>query len=269
MYGGQGKIPNTNNLMTFNDPQREWCCDVRSIDTETAEMNGLAPPRLTGSNREATGDDRRTIRLQNKRRRQRLKAAQKFESLWTEHTGKVRYESTLMPREHGEYRNAMCPTGRALHHPANNMLRDWATFGCPTRTGRNWSKEEMWEAVERGPHRSATSPEAMEHSAAEITEKLQTKQARLVAWDDIKNDPPLQLKVSPIAAIPHKSKAYRSILDLSFRLRLKNGGVLAAVNDTTVKSAPQGAIDQLGECLTRIIHAFAETDDEAKIFMAK
>jgi hypothetical protein len=45
--------------------------------------------------------------------------------------------------------------------------------------------------------------------------------------------------------------------------------VLAAVNDTTVKSAPKGAIDQLGECLTRIIHAFAETDDDAKIFMAK
>jgi hypothetical protein len=68
----------------------------------------------------------------------------------------------------------------------------------------------------------------------------------MVAWDDIKDDPPPQLKVSPIAAIPHKSKAFRSILDLSFRLRLKNGGVLAAVNDTTVKTAPQGAIDQLG-----------------------
>jgi hypothetical protein len=91
----------------------------------------------------------------------------------------------------------------------------------------------------------------------------------LVPWDEIKDDPPRQLKISPIAAIPHKSKAYRSILDLSFRLRLKNGGVLAAVNDTTVKSAPKGAIDQLGECLTRIIHAFAEADDDAKIFMAK
>jgi hypothetical protein len=62
------------------------------------------------------------------------------------------------------------------------------------------------------------------------------------------------LKISPIAAIPHKSKAFRSILDLSFRLWLKNGGILAAVNDTTIKSAPKGAIDQIGECLTRIIH---------------
>jgi len=58
-------------------------------------------------------------------------------------------------------------------------------------------------------------------------------------------------------------------LDLSFRLRLKNGGIVAAVNDTTIKSAPKGVIDQLGECLTRIIHAFAEASDDAKIFMAK
>jgi hypothetical protein len=58
-------------------------------------------------------------------------------------------------------------------------------------------------------------------------------------------------------------------LDLSFRLRLKNGGVLTAVNNTTIKSAPKGAINQLGECLSRIVHAFAETDEDAKNFMAK
>ena len=81
-----------------------------------------------------------------------------------------------------------------------------------------------------------------------------------MAWDNIKNDPTQQLKISPIAAIPHKSKAFSSILDLSFRLRLKNGGVLAAVNNTTVKTAPKGAIDQIGECLSRIIHAFAEAE---------
>jgi hypothetical protein len=111
----------------------------------------------------------------------------------------------------------------------------------------------MWEAVERGPHRSATTLEAIIHFAEEIREKISTHQACLVPWDDIKDNPPAQLKISPIAAIPHKSKAFRSILDLSFRLRLKNGGVLAAVNNTTVKTAPKGAIDQIGECLTRIV----------------
>ena len=41
------------------------------------------------------------------------------------------------------------------------------------------------------------------------------------------------------------------------------------VNDTTVKKTPGGAIDQLGECLSRIMHAFAAAEEDDKIFMAK
>ena len=79
----------------------------------------------------------------------------------------------------------------------------------------------------------------------------------------------MELKISPIAAIPHKSKQFRSILDLSFNLRLKQGGIVPSVNATTIKTAPKGAIDQLGHSLTRIIHAFAEAQEDACIFMAK
>ena len=142
-------------------------------------------------------------------------------------------------------------------------------FGCPTRTGKPWTKTEMWEVVAQGPHCSALSPKAIAYFKAEATEKVRTKQARLVRWEDIKDNPPKELKISPIAAIPHKSKDFRSILDLSFPLCLKNGGVLASVNNTTEKMAPAGAIDQIGKCLSQIIHAFAETDKDAKIFMAK
>jgi hypothetical protein len=70
-----------------------------------------------------------------------------------------------------------------------------------------------------------------------------------VQGEDIKENPPNKLKISPIAAIPHKSKAYQSILDLSFRLHIKSGGVLLAVNDTTEKTAHRGAIDQIRESL--------------------
>ena len=72
-------------------------------------------------------------------------------------------------------------------------------------------------------------------------EKVHTKQARLVECDTIKDNPPLELKISPIAAIPHKSKAFCSIIDLSFQLILKSGGVLAAVNDTTEKNSTKGS----------------------------
>jgi len=103
-------------------------------------------------------------------------------------------------------------------------LLEWSKMGCPTKTGRPWSKEEMWEAVARGPHQSSRSTEALAHFTAESAEKVRVGQAKLVLWDDIKGNPPPQLKISPIAAmIPHKSKAFRSILDLSFSLCLKNG----------------------------------------------
>jgi hypothetical protein len=86
-----------------------------------------------------------------------------------------------------------------------------------------------------------------------------------------KHNPPSQLKISPITAILHKLRGFCSILDLSFSLHLKNGGILHSVNNTTVKMAPKGALDQLGHALRRIIHALAESDEYigSKIFMAK
>ena len=103
----------------------------------------------------------------------------------------------------------------------------------------------------------------------EVANTVAKGQARVVLWDDIKDNHPRQLKVSPVAAIPHKSRAYRSFLDLSFPLRLEDGGVIESVNVTTEKWAPRGAIDQLGHSLKRIIHAFAEADNDAVILMAK
>ncbi len=38
---------------------------------------------------------------------------------------------------------------------------------------------------------------------------------------------------------------------------------------TTIKSAPNGAINQLSHSLTQIIHAFAETEEDARIFITK
>ncbi len=127
----------------------------------------------------------------------------------------------------------------------------------------------MWEAIEWGLHQLAMSLEAIEHFMAEIAKKICTKQAPLVPWDLIKRNPPRELKISPITAILHKSKAFCPILDLLFLLHLKNGGVFAGVNDTTMKTAPAGAINRIGDCLSRVIHTFAEANKDAKIFMAK
>jgi len=230
---------------------------------------GLLPPVIETTGAEVVGKDIERLRLQNKRRRHTLQEQQSQTSAWTTHTGDQKLPTaTTLPIT---WRGDMCPSGIATSHPAGSLLHEWSQIGCPTRTGQPWTKEEMWEAVERGPHRSALSDEALTHFAGEALDKVNAGQSKIVLWDTIKDNPPTQLKISPIAAIPHKSRGYRSILDLSFSLKLKNGGIRPSVNDTTIKTAPKGALDQLGHALSRIIHAFAEADDtpDAKIFMAK
>jgi hypothetical protein len=168
-----------------------------------------------------------------------------------------------------KWRGSMCPANLALEHPAAEKLLEYATGGCPANTGKPWSKEQMWAAVERGPHVSALDPDAIAQLEGEIADKVKAGQCKVVLWDEIKDNPPEQLKISPLAMIPHKSRAFRAILDLSFRLRLQDGSEVPSVNEATTLEAPAAAIDQMGHALNRIIHAFAEADDDAKIFMAK
>jgi hypothetical protein len=230
------------------------------------KMIGLEPPRLDKCDRPMIGDDVKQLRKENKRRKRERKAVQQQYNQWKVQKG----EGKLRKRWDDDvkaYQNAMCPQGQALRHPAAQLLQEYAEFGCPVRTGKPWTKEMMEEAVQRGPHQSALTPEALEHFAAEAKEKVEKGQAILIPWDETKDNPPPELKISPVAAIPHKSKAFRTILDLSYRIRLKNGGVISSVNDMMEKLAPQGSIDQIGESLTRIIYAFAEADEDAKIFM--
>ena len=77
------------------------------------------------------------------------------------------------------------------------------------------------------------------------------------------------MKVSPIAEIPHKSKSFRSILDLSFSLKLTPHGRVPSVNENNKKTAPGGAIDQIGHVLLHLIHAFSEAPDCANISQEK
>ena len=61
----------------------------------------------------------------------------------------------------------------------------------------------------RGPHESSLAEEAIAHFAAEEKEKVSSNEARLVCYEKFKGDFPAKTKVSPIAEIPHTSKAFR------------------------------------------------------------
>ena len=155
-----------------------------------------------------TGTSKGKLRAQNKRDRRRQLLQQAESSQWRTHMGQGEPWQTITGGEDHPGNKGMAPRGRARAHPAGNLLHEWEQYGCPTMTGKEWTRAEVEAAIERGPHASALTPEAIEHFRVEIVEKVAAGQAQVVAWDDIASSPPGQLKVSPVAAIPHKSKAY-------------------------------------------------------------
>ena len=111
--------------------------------------------------------------------------------------------------------------------------------------------------LERGPHWSATGKAAVWQLRKETEDKIKHNYARVVKWGDIKKNPPKKLKFSPVAMIPHKSKPFWCILDLSFTLFHK-GVRYSSVNARTRKMARPEAMVKLGQVIRRIIHLMAE-----------
>lgn len=108
----------------------------------------------------------------------------------------------------GHHQNRVCPSGMVVNHPDYAKLLEYSTKGCPFKTGHNREKAEIHAAVMRGTHESALSKEDIANFAAEEKQKVAAKQARLVRYDLIKDNLPEQMKVSPVAEITHKSKAF-------------------------------------------------------------
>jgi hypothetical protein len=241
-------------------------CDNKRCSDNASVWPGLSPPTVSTGER-VSGVNKRQLRRENKNRRIEKQETQPETSYWSTHKGQ--FELPVPKQAPKKWVGEMCPRNLALYHPAAAKLLQYATGGCPANTGKPWSREEMQAAIDRGPHISAMDPDAMKQLATEVNEKVKKGQAKLVLWDDIKNDPPPELKISPIAMIPHKSRQFRAILDLSFRLKLKNGGFIPSVNESTTLEAPAGAIDQMGHVLSRVIHAMAEAGPEDKVCMAK
>jgi hypothetical protein len=59
-----------------------------------------------------------------------------------------------------------------MDHPAGALLWEYATYRCPTKTRAPRKKEEIWEAVARGPHALAMSAKALERFRLEAEEKV-------------------------------------------------------------------------------------------------
>ena len=132
-------------------------------------FSGLEPPRLEATGERVTGADTPKLRIENKRRRRVLLASQQPQTQWSVYQGDFDLPNPVAPLE--THRGEMCPAGLALHHPTTDLLKEWATYGCPKQTSEPWTCEEMQAAIERGPHHSALSDEAIAHFKAKVDEK--------------------------------------------------------------------------------------------------
>ena len=160
----------------------------------------------------------------------------------------------------------MWPTKYALDHKAKQLLSSYAEKGCPVDCGPNWTRKHIELALTRGPHISAKQKQAAIQLEIETADKIKHGYARIVKWKTIKDQIPEKLKISPIAMIPHKSRKFRAILDLSFNLFHK-GTKYTSVNETTNKKAKAESMAQLGLSIKRIVSTMARNDNKNKPFM--
>lgn len=161
----------------------------------------------------------------------------------------------------------MWPRGHSLEHAAKKLLEEYSIHGCPVDCGENWSIQQIEAALLRGSHPSAKAKEAIIEMRKEAADKEQGGYAKVVRYGDIKDDIPPQLKISPVAAIPHKSRLFRFILDLSFELII-DGKRFPSVNNSTRKMAKQESMEQLGQVIKRILHTMAQArkEDPTQVF---
>ena len=153
----------------------------------------------------------------------------------------------------------MYPGPLAQKHAAGNLLKQYGTTGCPVDILDNWTIEQLDQAVSYGAHPSAETAEAATALRKEALEKVDQGFAILVNWKAVRKQllqgKQLHTKISPIAAIPHKSRLYRMILDLSNKGQRRRGQTQTlSVNElTNEQAAPAHSMDQLGKVLGRII----------------
>jgi hypothetical protein len=88
-------------------------------------------------------------------------------------------------QEIGKQQSLMQPSAWVDMHPFAATLKEWEQ-GVPVDCGEPWAPEAIRLAVERGPHRSALTPDAMALIEEEIQYQIAAGFSEIVMWDDIR-----------------------------------------------------------------------------------
>ena len=164
------------------------------------------------------------------------------------------YEEETMPKETelnvaiDKNAHIVIPRKEKIAHVAADLIISYAKYGFPADCSPNWTKEHIEAAIFKGPHPSAHVPAALQALLNETDDKVQNGYPKVMGYGDIMHALPSKLKIPPVAMIPHKSRSFRTILDLSFQLRHR-GKLMESVNSARVKMAPVESMIQLGHCV--------------------
>lgn len=142
------------------------------------------------------------------------------------------------------------------------MLKKFATEGYPTESTYEWNLAELDDAVEMGPPPVSTRDR---RSKSLQKGSIGKSGARFLQPDTVENTSetfPDVLKVHPIAAIEHKSRSYRMILNVSKGGRGRHKDRPSLNESTVQEAAPLHSMQQLGKVLPRIIYALATWEEE-------
>ena len=160
----------------------------------------------------------------------------------------------------GKIHSLVLPHNKAQAHIAAPLIHSYTTHGCPTNCGPDCTMDHIRAAIEKGPNASALDPDALDALHAETEDKVKNRYTKVICFGDIMEDLPNKLKISPVAMIPHKSRVFRTILDLSFCLKHEEK-IMESINSASVQQAPAEAMVQLSKCMKCLVALLADNRD--------
>ena len=120
--------------------------------------------------------------------------------------------------------------------------------------------------IRYGPRSSTMKASALKTLLIEVQEKIKQGYTRKISFGELRKRMPKNLKISPVVMMPHKSRDYRTILDLSFKLKV-NVTTMKSVNEGTVHTSPQHSMRELGRVIERMISLMAASSTNSPNFL--
>ena len=74
--------------------------------------------------------------------------------------------------------------------------------------GPAWTIDQLKHTICQGAHLSTQSPQAAQALLSKTLQKVSAGYAQIIPWSKLKLNISVQLKISPITAIPYKTKAF-------------------------------------------------------------